>query len=194
SSSPASAATASVLAALRAPALVALAGAASTSSSTSSMIAIGAASPLRGPFLTIRVYPPLRLAKRGAIWSNRVYTRSLSRTTVSTRRRECRSPRLALVMSCSASGRSRLALVSVVVMRPCRNSDVARFASISRSCAGLPPRRGPLVGVGIGAPRNSRRPQRLELLGLAVVVGVVVDLGEGVHDVGRVEGRGRVLQ
>src|SRR5690348_9582005 len=96
-------------------------------------------------------------------------------------------------MSCSASGRSRLAFVSVVVMRPCLNSDVARFASISRSCAGLPPRRGPLVGVGIvGTPLIQQLV--LKLLGLAVVVGVVVNLGEGVHDVGRVERRRGVLE
>src|SRR4051794_16675432 len=68
---------------------------------------------------------------------------------VITWRRACRSPRLAKVTSFSASGRSRLALVSVVVIRPCSNSDVARLASISRSCEGDPPRRGPLVGVGM---------------------------------------------
>ena len=56
SSSPASAATASALAALRAVALAGLGRRRRpTSSSTSSMIAIGAASPLRGPVLTIRV-------------------------------------------------------------------------------------------------------------------------------------------
>src|SRR5690606_11752048 len=41
------------------------------------------------------------------------------------------------------------AFASVVVMRPCSNSDFARFASISFSCAALPPRRAPLVGFGI---------------------------------------------
>jgi hypothetical protein len=34
------------------------------------------------------------------------------------------------------SGRMRLALASVVVMASCSNSAVARFARISRSCAG----------------------------------------------------------
>src|SRR5687768_3485737 len=141
---------------------------------------------------------------------NNSYTTSLSRTTVSTRRRECRSPRLANVTRRSASGRSRFALVSVVWIRPCLNSDVARFASISRSCAGLPPRRGPLVGVGISAPQllfpapggpggkhaaGRAEPQAasLELLGLSVVIGVVVDLGERVDHVGRVERGRRVL-
>src|SRR4051794_12187148 len=74
---------------------------------------------------------------------------SLSRMTVITWRRACRSPRLAKVTSFSANGRSRFALASVVVIRPCSNSDVARLASISRSCEGDPPRRGPLVGVGM---------------------------------------------
>src|SRR3954470_2412988 len=68
---------------------------------------------------------------------------------VITCRRACRSPRLAKVTSFSASGRSRLALASVVVIRPCSNSDVARLASISFSWEGDPPRRGPLVGVGM---------------------------------------------
>src|SRR3954452_6356871 len=68
---------------------------------------------------------------------------------VITWRRACRSPRLAKVTSFSANGRSRFAFASVVVIRPCSNSDVARLASISRSCAGDPPRRGPLVGVGM---------------------------------------------
>src|SRR5829696_10559966 len=68
---------------------------------------------------------------------------------VMTCRRACRSPRLAKVTSFSASGRSRFAFASVVVIRPCSNSDVARLASISRWCAGDPPRRGPLVGVGM---------------------------------------------
>ena len=47
---------------------------------TSSIIAISAPSPLRGPSLTIRVYPPLRSANRGATVSNsRVAASSLVR-------------------------------------------------------------------------------------------------------------------
>src|SRR3954447_25379977 len=83
------------------------------------------------------------------ISANRVWTTSLSRMTVITWRRACRSPRLAKVTSFSANGRSRFAFASVVVIRPCSNSDVAKLASISRSCEGDPPRRGPLVGVGM---------------------------------------------
>src|SRR5690606_33720685 len=81
----------------------------------------------------------------------------------------------ALVISLSASGRTRLALASVVVILPCSNNDVARFANINRSCAGDPPRRVPLVGVGIGSPRSASQPQdHLQLLRLCVVLAVVV--------------------
>src|SRR6476661_5866535 len=109
----------------------------------------------------------------GAISAKRRWTTPLSRTTVMTRRRACRSPRLAKVMRRSASGRRRLAFASVVVMRSCTNSALARFASINRSCAGLPPKREPLVGVGICTP--------LELFGLGEVrvatVEVIVSVG-----------------
>ncbi len=59
------------------------------------------------------------------------------------------APRFALVISFSATGRSTRARASVVVIRPCSNSAVARFETISFWCAGLPPRRGPFLGVGI---------------------------------------------
>src|SRR5882724_5352267 len=96
-------------------------------------------------------------------------------------------------MSCSASGRSRLAFVSVVLVSPYQKSSVARLARMSFSCAGLPPRRGPLVGVGISAAPCNGRPG-LQLLGLAVVVGVVVHVAERIHDVRGVEGRRAVLE
>src|SRR2546422_6995511 len=93
-------------------------------------------------------------------------------------RRLCRSPRLALVIRRSANGRSRFALVSVVWILPCWNSDVARLASISRSWAGDPPSRAPLVGVGISlAPQGNLTVLcglTSELLGLGVVLAVVV--------------------
>src|SRR4051794_28498535 len=117
-------------------------------------------------------------------------------------RRACRSPRLAKVISRSASGRSRLAFASVVVIRSCSNSDVARLASISRSCAGPAPSRGPLVGVGMWAPSRyslevSRRAGSswnrgapaerfrgvLQLLGLGVVGLVAEVVGEVVRAV-----------
>ena len=91
----------------------------------------------------------MRSATAGAISVNRTCTTSLLLTTVSTRRRACRSPRFANVIRRSASGRSRFALASVVVIRLCSNRLVARLARISRSCAGPPPRRGPFVGVGM---------------------------------------------
>src|SRR3954447_22602441 len=113
------------------------------------MTAMGALSPLRGPSLVIRVYPPGRSEKVGAISVNSTCTTDLSRMVLRTSRRLCRSPRLALVMSFSATGRSTRARASVVVIRPCSNSAVARFETISFWCAGLPPRRGPFLGVGI---------------------------------------------
>jgi hypothetical protein len=54
-----------------------------------------------------------------------------------------------LVISRSATGRSTLAFASVVVILPCSNRLVARFAMISFWCAGLPPRRAPFFGVGM---------------------------------------------
>src|SRR6185312_12609131 len=93
--------------------------------------------------------PPSRSATSGAISVKRTCTTSLSPITARTRRRACRSPRLANVMRRSASGRRRLALVSVVLIDLCVNSAAARFASSRRSWAGPPPRRGPLVGLGI---------------------------------------------
>src|SRR3954451_6620258 len=82
-------------------------------------------------------------------------TTVLSRTVFSTSRRLCRSPRLALVISFSATGRSTRALASVVVIRPCSNSCVARLDTISRWWAGLPPRRGPFLGLGMALSRFS---------------------------------------
>ena len=53
---------------------------ASASSRTSSITAIGALSPLRGPILVIRVYPPSRSAKVGPISANSACTTVLSVT------------------------------------------------------------------------------------------------------------------
>src|SRR3954453_15323613 len=155
----------------------------------------------------------------GAISVNSSWTTPLSRTTVSTRRRAARSPRLANVMRRSARGRTRLAFASVVGIRRCSNTWVARWASSSRSCAGPPPRRGPLVGVGMSvvlldqaaAPtRRGRRGGRggggggcppggggcaggwSELLVLGE--GHVVVGAEAVDDQGRVEPGGAVLE
>ena len=52
-------------------------------------------------------------------------------------------------ISFSATGRSTRARASVVVIRPCSNSAVARFETISFWWAGLPPRRAPFLGVGM---------------------------------------------
>src|SRR5215469_8848708 len=139
--------------------------------------------------------------------ANRVCTTVLSVTTVSTWRRACRSPRLAKVISRSASGRSLRALASVVVILPCSNSAVARLAIMCRWWAGLPPSRWPLVGVGIEGSPGSAHPQapcvvrhyvsaafrrRSVLLGLDVVVLVVCPVAVGRR--ARVEARRRVFQ
>src|SRR6266550_2019655 len=83
--------------------------------------------------------------------ANRVCTTVLSLTTVRTSRRAAMSPRLANVISFSAWGRSRFAFAWVVLMRPWVNRARARLAMIRRSWLGLPPRRGPLVGVGMAS-------------------------------------------
>src|SRR4029450_6245506 len=72
--------------------------------------------------------------------------------------------RLATVMRRSAWGRRRLALASVVRIRPSENRALARLAMSSFSWAGPPPRRGPLVGVGIWLFLPQRQAELLELL------------------------------
>src|SRR6185437_14691468 len=110
----------------------------------------------------------------------------------------------------SAYGRSARALGSVVLMRPCSNSDVARLARIAFWCEDDPPRRGPLVGLGIAtisyvgpAPVSGRTgTDFLELFGFGVVL-VVVQVVAGVAvpgaggdvvtgDLGRIK-RGRAV-
>src|SRR5918994_2178373 len=56
---------------------------------------------------------------------------------------------LAFVISFSASGRSALALASVVTIASAANSDAARLAIIRRWWAASPPKRLDLRGVGI---------------------------------------------
>src|SRR5579872_1356750 len=76
---------------------------------------------------------------------------SRSSTTASARRREATVPSLAVVISFSATGRSRRALASVVRMRSSRNSAAASPASISFSWAGPAPSRAPFGGFGISS-------------------------------------------
>ena len=54
-------------------------------------------------------------------------------------RRECRSPALPMVMAFSTSGRTSLALDSVVLTRPCSSTEQARLASICRRWSGCMP-------------------------------------------------------
>src|ERR1700722_5473126 len=141
--------------------------------------------------------------------ANRLCTTSLSRIFLSTSRRWCSVPFLAWVISFSAWGRNPRALVSVVLIRPCSNSAVARLARIAFWCEDDPPRRGPLVGLGIAtSPKWGRSPYQvgpgrnsLELFGFGVVrvvVGALGGPGAGGHvvagDLGRVEAGGAVLE
>src|SRR5512133_789430 len=119
--------------------------------------------------------------------ANRVCTTALSRTTVRTWRRAATSPRLAKVISRSAWGRRRLALASVVRMRPSENRARARLAMSSFSWAGPPPRRGPLVGVGIWLFLPQGKAELLELLAhlvdrLGAEVADVEQVGLGLGD------------
>src|SRR6267154_271917 len=107
------------------------------------------------------------------------------------------------------------ALASVVVILPCSNSEVARFARISFWWAGEPPRRAPFFGWGIAVSpyvsgrvrypgsagsgdarsRSCRGIRGLELLGLLVrAVQVLVLVVRVVDDQGRVESGRAVLE
>src|SRR5690606_21300155 len=132
----------------------------------------------------MRVQPPSRSATSGALSVKGSRTTDLSWMTDSTRRRACRSPRLAKVMRRSARGRRRLAFVSVVVMLLWVKRAAARFASSRRSCAGPPPRRGPLVGWGMisRSPENESGQWRGSD-GLVVVSAVEVRTVEAGHAV-----------
>src|SRR5918996_321037 len=116
-----------------------------------------------------------------------------------------------LVTSFSASGRSRRALASVVVILPCSNSWVARLARMIFWCAGLPPRRAPFVGVGMfsellghwarsavslrvaGGPRGVAPPCSI-LFGLAEVRVLVVQVVVATDGAQRVETGSAVLE
>ena len=101
------------------------------------------------------------LSERGPISVKSTCTTVLSRMVFSTSRRLCRSPRFALVISLSAYGRSVRALASVVVIRPCSNSAVARFAEDQPLVGGAAAEAGALLGVGhcsLASPRPCQVP------------------------------------
>src|SRR5687767_13174703 len=118
----------------------------------------------------------------GPISVNSVCRTSWSRMTLTTCRRLATVSIVACVISCPAYGRRRRALASVVVMRPFSNNACARLARIRRWCEGLPPKRAPLVGVGMNTP--------LVLLVLGEAGVVIVGLDGG----GRVEPSRAVLE
>ena len=89
------------------------------------------------------------------------------RGTTTTWRWLCRPPFLALVMTFSATGRSALALASVVTMPSAATSDATRLAIISRWWAALPPKRRPFFGVAgmsVLSPSAQRQAALVELL------------------------------
>src|SRR5512136_2636402 len=94
---------------------------------TSSIIAIGAASPLRGPSLRTRVYPPLRSANLLASSPNALSTTFLSFTSTRACLREGRPPSLPKVMTLSTMPLTSFALVTVVTMRSCHNTSVVKL-------------------------------------------------------------------
>src|SRR5580658_35562 len=74
---------------------------------------------------------------------------SLSRMSATTWRWRCTPPLRAAVMSFSATGRSALALASVVTMASAAMRDATRLPSIAFWCAASPPKRRPFFGAGI---------------------------------------------
>src|SRR6185436_348947 len=92
----------------------------------------------------MRVYPPGRVSKRGAIVSNSLPTTSRSWMSRSTSRRAWSDlplasppamPRLAMVISRSTKGRSSFAFGIVVSMRSCRMSAIAWLRSSAVRCS-----------------------------------------------------------
>src|SRR5881397_190906 len=78
---------------------------------------------------------------------NSLWAMSLSRMNATTWRWWSTPPFLALVMTFSATGRSALALASVVTMASAAISEATRLANIAFWCDESLPNRLPLVGV-----------------------------------------------
>src|ERR1700674_5445660 len=98
-----------------------------------------APSPMRKPAWMMRVYPPARSAKRGAISSNSFFVAAGVSRYDAAWRRVCSESRLPRVIIRSTSGRVALARLMVVVMRSRSMTLVTRLRSVARRCAGLRP-------------------------------------------------------
>src|SRR2546423_7031673 len=85
---------------------------------------------------------------------------SLSRMNATTCRWWCTPPFLALVMSFSATGRSALALASVVTIASAAMRWATRLPIIAFWWAASPPNRGPFFGVAGMARSALLDPQR----------------------------------
>src|SRR6187200_2872604 len=105
---------------------------------------------------------------------------SLSPRKATTWRWRWTPPFFALVMTFSATGRSALALASVVTMPSAAMSDATRLASISRWWAAEPPKRRPLVGVpGTSAARAPQGQAPLVQLLDDLVERLLAEVGDG---------------
>src|SRR5581483_11952889 len=87
---------------------------------------------------------------RGATSAKSWCTISCDRSSESTCRRACRSPRRPSVISFSAYGLTAFAFASVVRMRPCSLSEHARFAYIALRCDASRPSFLPAFACRIG--------------------------------------------
>ena len=104
---------------------------ASTACSVIMTIAIGAASPGRGPVLRMRRYPPGRSLNRAPISVNSFPTASLSRRRSNAKRRFATLSSLARVISGSTTRRSSFAFGSVVLIVSCLNIDAAMLRNMA---------------------------------------------------------------
>src|ERR1039458_8882543 len=86
------------------------------------------------------------IGRSGAMLSKRIFAMSLSRIRATTRRCWCTPPLRAAVTHFSATGRSALALASVVTRDSAAMSGATRLPRMALWCAELPPIRRPRLG------------------------------------------------
>src|SRR5712692_1105284 len=137
----------------------------------SSRIATRAPSPTRHPAATIRVYPPERSAKRGAISLNSFLVASGVIRKPAAWRRAWSVSRLPSVMTRSTSGRAAFARASVVVTRSRSMTLVTRFRRVARRWAGLRPSLKPYLRCRMVARPRAYSPAVSSGVGGAVWVG-----------------------
>src|ERR1700682_5394783 len=105
---------------------------------------------------------------------------SLSRMKATTWRWVWSPPFLAVVMTFSATGRSALALASVVTIPSAATSDATRLPIIAFWWAASPPKRWPRLGVArISALLDPQRQPALVQLGQHLVERLLPEVGDG---------------